>query len=106
MPRKSITPVSDVVRQNFQRLLDEHFGPRRGQPGRFHKAHRTIALSKIQNILERGGCNIDSIGQIATAFRLQPYQLLIRNLDVKEPQVAVPARQVLAIERLRKELDE
>lgn len=99
MGRKAITPLEAVLRENVQGLLDAQY---EGVPYRVKKRHKNVRLATLQDILSgKGGCTIAMLGPLAQAFGVQPYQLLIRNLDPKNPQQAISAKQMQAIKDLR-----
>lgn len=92
-------PPHAIVATNVQNLLDRDCPPdpkkgRRGQIRRFIELHPTLQnrLSKIQRALKDGGMNLASLEELAKAFKLHPYQLLIDKLDVHDPQIAVRRR--------------
>lgn len=91
MAKKHVTPLEDVLRTNVQRLLDKHYG---GKAHRLHDVHKHIALSKVQRIVDDGGCTVATLGPLADALEVEPYQLLLRDLDVNDPQTAVSATQL------------
>lgn len=96
--RGSISPLEAVLRDNVLRLVKKHY---EGKPGRLSRKNKNVVVSKIQRIIEDGGCTIHSLGPVADAFGLKPYQLLIHGLDVDDPQVYVTARTVRAINEVR-----
>lgn len=81
-----------IVAQNVRALLDRDFPGKRGQHNRFVKQHQRISLSKIQRASSDGGVNLETIEELATAFRVAPYQLLLPGLNAKEPQIAIEKR--------------
>lgn len=104
MGKKIRTPTEDTLRVNVRALLDAFFD---GKPGKFHAKHKkSVALSRIQGIRKDGACNIATLGRVASAFGLKPYQLLIPGLNVKSPQVAVSARLAKAIEHFKESEEE
>lgn len=103
MGRKALTALEAVLHDNVKRLLDEHTDYR-GKPGRVKERHANVRLETLQNIYNgTGGCNVASLEWLANALEVQPYQLLVRDLDVKSPQQVVSAKQMQAIKDLRGE---
>lgn len=100
MGKRVITPIEDILRANVVRLLEKHYD---GKPGRLKRQNPQVRLATVQDIAKGAGCNVASLQPLADAFRLRPYQLLIRDLDVEAPQEAVTARQMRAIKELRGE---
>lgn len=100
MPKRVLTPLESVLQVNVKRLIDKHYD---GKPGRVKKQHPTLRLATIQDLVKGGGCTVATLGQVAKALKVEPYQLLIRNLDVDAPQEAVTATQMRAIRQLREE---
>lgn len=48
-----------------------------------------LAKSLVQNIMEaKTGTSVDNLEKLASALHLLPYQLLLPNLDERNPQVA------------------
>lgn len=101
MGRKSISALEDLLRANVQALLKQHYG---GSTYQLKKRNKTVRLETVQKILKgEGGCNVSSLLPLADAFGLKPYQLLLPDLNVKEPQQVVSARHVRALKQLRED---
>lgn len=76
-----------ILAENIKSLMDRHYIESRNRPKSLAK-DAGVSLSTIQRILEReNGANLDSIEQIAEAFALSAYQLLIPSLDILDPQI-------------------
>lgn len=101
MPKRVLTPLESILQTNVTRLIEKHYD---GKPGRVKKRHPTVRLATLQDIIKGGGCTVASLGPIAKALGVAPYQLLIRELDVNAPQEAVSAVQMRAIKQLREEM--
>lgn len=101
-----------ILAANVQALLDREIPPhpkkgRWGQITKFVDDHRIRkSLSKIQRAVKDGGVNMDTVEQLAKLFGVEPYQLLIDKLDVKEPQVVIPRRLYGAAMRIAGDLIE
>lgn len=101
MPKKALSPLENVLRNNVVRLLNEHY---QGKAGRLVVEHKRVRLETLQNIVNgSGSASIAMLGPLAEAFDLKPYQLLIPDLDVNAPQEAITAKQMRAIRELRGE---
>jgi hypothetical protein len=106
MGRKTLTALEAVLHQNVKRLIDAH-EDYQGKVGRVKERHSKVRLETLQNLYNGdGGCNVASLALIADALGVQPYQLLVRDLDVKSPQQVVSARQMRAIKDLTEERKE
>lgn len=53
---------------------------------------------------QKTSVGLDTLEKLATPFKLQPYQLLVRNLNPKAPQVAIDRQYVATARRMAKEL--
>ena len=81
--------------------MNHHY---QGVPYRLKKKNKRVRLETLTDILGgKGGCNVASLGPLADAFGLQPYQLLIRDLNATEPQEAVTARQMRGLKQIRED---
>lgn len=100
MAKRVLTPLESTLQTNVKRLIEKHYD---GKPGRLKKQNPLVRLATIQDVVKGGGCSIASLGPIAKALKVDPYQLLIRNLDVEAPQEAITAAQMRAIRQLREE---
>jgi len=93
--RITIEPIEAILRANVKAVLKKDY---QGKPGNFSRKHKNVRLSRIQDIDKFGACTMATLGRVANAVGLKPYQLLIPNLNVKDPQVAVKAREAKAIQ--------
>ena len=103
MAKRRMHPIEDVLSKNLLALLAEYYDK---SPGVFARKHKNIVLSRIQSVSKTGACNLQTLGHLANAFGLRPYQLLIPDLDVKHPQVATKAKHAKLIENLTERGDE
>ena len=60
----------------------------------------------MQRAVADGGVNLDTVAQLAAAFKIISYQIFIEGLNVKEPQIAIERRYVSAARQMAKELAE
>lgn len=101
MGRKSLSALEGLLRKNVQELLAQQYG---NVPYRLKKRHKRVRLETLTDIIQgKGGCNVSYLGALADAFGLKPYQLLIPDLDAKEPQQVVSGKQVRLLKQIREE---
>ena len=91
----------DILAANVKALMDHHedLGTLKKLVARTGIPNGT--LDRIRRALV--GCSIDHLGALADAFDLQPWHLLLPNLDVENPQVlaALSTRERDLYDRLR-----
>lgn len=76
-----------VVARSVRKLMEHHFAESPNRPKSL-AIRAGISLSSVQRVLAAdNGANIETLEAIALALDVSPYQLLIPNLDVKNPQV-------------------
>lgn len=79
-----------VVASNVTKLLDHHYShlPTLTQRQRALAKDAGVGFGTIQRIMQRKvGASLDNIESIANALQVQVYQLMLPNLDAKNPQV-------------------
>lgn len=103
MAKIAATALESIVRDNMNRLLKRHY---EGKPGKMARLNPNVNLRGIQDFLKGGTCYLTSLQPWADALHVKPYHLLIKDLDVDEPQVLVSAKRMKQIEKLREELIE
>jgi len=97
MAKKVITALEGILQENVKALLRAQYA---GKPSRLAKKNPNVKLSRIQDVVKNGSCNVSTLGPLADAFDLKPYQLLIPSLDVDAPQRAVSAKHAKVLDDL------
>jgi len=103
-----VLSLSDTLAANVNALLARDYGEGKGRHSKFAKDHKAkgIVLRLIQDVTKKGTASLPSLEKLAKAFKVQPYQLLIKGLNAKEPQVAIERRQFEALKKMAKEITE
>ncbi len=72
--------------------MEKHLVAEENKPKSMGKAtgHSTSSIQRILN--QETGITLEILTNLAEAFNLSPYQFLIPNLDVENPQIVVGAR--------------
>lgn len=84
--RKTETITRTILADNVRALMIRQYRLSDNRPKELAKAAGT-SLSTIQRVLEgKSGASVDTIHQIARAFDVSPYQLLIPALNPTNPQ--------------------
>ena len=86
--KKDFTPKA-VLRQNLKALLESNAGPR--SQSDFKRSKKKIAQSTVGRILRGENSRIETLGRIAEAYSLEPWQLLVPGMDPKNPPVLQPS---------------
>lgn len=80
-----------VLAANVMALMTQEFSERDNKPLALAKA-AGLSLSSVQRTLSgETGASIDTIERIALALGVSPYQLILPELDVENPQVVTGA---------------
>ncbi len=82
--------MRSVVAANLLRLLDHHYGGHDTLTARQKALEKDsgVAFSSVQRICQqRVGATLDTLEQVAGAFHLSAYQLLLPNLDPDNPGI-------------------
>jgi len=89
--RKVPSFMRQIVAENLKKLLDEHYKDEPNitakQTKFFEKTGLAVATQQ-RIIVQENGLSLDTLETIASGFDLSTYQLLLADLDVKNPQVA------------------
>lgn len=79
--------MRSILAFNTQLLMDKHYEKSSNKPKALAKDSQ-VRMSTIQRMLKaENGASLDTIEQVAAAFNLSAYQLLIPNLHISNPQV-------------------
>lgn len=82
-----------VLAENVSKLMNRAYKESRNKPKAL-SLDAGVSLSTIQRILEmKSGATLDSIEQVASAFDLSTYQVLIPGLDIDAPPIVPGALQ-------------
>lgn len=110
MPADRHVRLRALLAVNVQALLDRDVpstrADRRGQIPAFLDKHKISRkrLSKFQRAVKDGAINLGALEELAQAFKVEPYQLLIDKLDVNDPQIAERPSVVAAARRIAGDL--
>ena len=79
--------MRQVLAQNVRGLLEIHYRDATDRPRALAK-DAGVSLSTVQRIINlEVGASLDNLEAVAGAFQLSAYQLLIPNLNSRNPQV-------------------
>lgn len=107
MVNTTLPSASVILSKNIVELLKRDYpGPERGRIARFRQHHKGIPLSKMQRAINDGRINLQTLSQLAEAFKVQPYQLLVPNLIASDPQIAIERKYFEKAKSLARELSE
>jgi transcriptional regulator with XRE-family HTH domain len=93
-----------ILAANLKKLLERDYRDNPNKPKAL-AADAGVSLSTVQRIVNAEvGASLDNIESIAAVFDLSPYQILVPNLEVKNPQVIKGAtkEEELAYRRFQK----
>lgn len=99
--RTTTTPLEATIRENVRRLIKEHYA---GKPGQVARKNENVTLSRLQEFLAGKGATLPQLQTWADALHVKPYQLLIPDLNVQDPQELVSGKKLRQLEKLRQEL--
>lgn len=82
--------MRSVLASNLERLLLHHYKEEPNKTARQKRLAReaSVSFSTVQRVMDAEvGLSLDHIESVSRAFGLAAYQLLLPNLNVKNPQV-------------------
>lgn len=76
--------INEIVADNLSRLMDHV--PELDSQGKLHKKSKVAQSTIGRTLRKETSITVENLASIAYAFELQPWQLLVPDLDPSNPQ--------------------